>query len=383
MLKIPVFHSSHLKSIAYFLLFLLLFCSGAALSAKDEEEERPAARSKPNKKESRMKGESRELEGDRFLSGRKNPALGLENPVKMSAMYFYGNADRETTPVLLLHDIGGKRQDFTPLIDLLVNNGYAVLAPDLRGHGKSTKRYEITPAKIEMKQVTKQRSGNDNRKPKISLEPTITEPASTKLVDYLAEDFQPEDYALMLHGDLPLFRTTLMKVHAEGMCNMNRLVVVGVGRNAALAILWTAQDWKDKDSGRFTKTLVLIAPAASGAGTLDLSKPLANNRVLQDNLSVLAAVPKNDSLASGIAEKLQAGLLGKDTKEEEKAALFMLYSYSNEKTVKDEKGESTATMSLAECFSSSQAKLGQAVFGFIDKRNKSFKEKDYRWTRLR
>lgn len=376
MLKITFLHLPNQKSISFFLIFGLILCFGAILSAQDDDgDNRPNAKVKP-KKESRMKGETRELDGDWFLTRE-------DHPVKLNAMYFYGNADRETTPVLLLHDIGGKRQDFTPLIDLLVNNGYAVLAPDLRGHGKSTKRYEITQPKIEMKQVTKQRSGNDNRKPKVTYEPTVTEPGSKKLVDYLEEDFQPIDHAMMLRADLPLLHNTLKKVHAEGMCNMNRLVVVGVGRNAALAILWTAQDWKDKESDRFTKTLVLIAPAASGAGNLDFSKPLANNRLLQDNLSVLAAVPKNDSLAMGNAEKIQAGLLGKDMKDEEKASLFRIYPYSNEKTVKDEKGETTTTMSLAECFSSSQSKLGEAVFNFIDKRNKGFKEKENRWTKLK
>ncbi len=243
-------------------LYVLQTPLQTSLQAQEEDKRATAgAKREPTKKESAMKGQSRELEGDWFLTRE-------DHPVKLSATYYYGNADKETTPVLLLHDAAGSRKDFMPLITQLTGAGYAVLAPDLRGHGQSVKRYEVTPPTVEMKTKTVARPGSGgggNRKPKVVADPVIT-PGSTKLVDYLAEDFQPIDYALMIRADVPLLMNTLEKVHAEGMVNLNRLVVIGVGRGAALASYIAAQNWKDKESDRFTKTLILIAPMDISAG---------------------------------------------------------------------------------------------------------------------
>lgn len=358
------------------LFFLVVLMS---VQAAEDDDEKPS-RGK-GKKELSLKGQITELENERFITRE-------ESPVKMSATFYYGNADKETVPVLLLHDIHGSRNDFRPLIDLLVNKGYAVLAPDLRGHGKSTKRYEYTPPKIEMRNTATRRNSSRNRQ-----QPTLVEPESRKLVDYLADDFQPVDHALSYRNDLPLLRNTLKKAHSDGLINMNRLVVIGTGRNCSLAAYAASQDWLDKDSEKFTKTLVLIAPAmpaaipsgissaGTGGATPDPQKFLGDNRGVREHLSILVAVPQNDRAGMQTAEKIREAIFSKkNTDESEIKQRFRIYPYSTEKAVKSGKDEATETMTFAETLKSN---LGKMILDFIDQRNKEFKEKEARWTRLK
>ncbi|MDR0336289.1 MAG: alpha/beta hydrolase [Planctomycetaceae bacterium] len=358
------------------ILLSFLFCSISPLLSQDTEnsEDRPAVREKP-KKESPKKGQTHELEGDKFLT---------QDKVRLSVTYYYGNADKETVPVLLLHGDKGSRKDFNPLIDLLTNNGYAVLAADLRGHGRSVKRYEYTPPQYETQVITKQSNssgGGRGQKPKLVPIQVLKAPASTKLIECLAEEFQPKDYQDMAKYDLPLLRETLELVHAEGMVNLNRLTVVGVGRGAALAAFWAVQDWKDKNSDRFAKTLVLIAPTELDP-RFDMSKSFANNKWMRTHLAILFAIPNNDILSQGIAEKIRAALLEKN-EDETLEANFKIVNYPTTKIVKTEKNETKSEMTITETFTSNEAKLGSTVFNFIDERNKNFTEKEARWSKLK
>ncbi|MDR2756401.1 MAG: alpha/beta hydrolase [Planctomycetaceae bacterium] len=358
------------------ILLLVFFCLTTPLVGQDAEksEELPAVKEKP-KKESPKKGQTQELEGDHFLT---------QDLVRLSATYYYGNADKETTPVLLLHGDKGTRKDFNPLIDLLVNNGYAVLTADLRGHGKSIKRTEIIPPQFETQVVTKQQNsggGGRGQKPKLVPIQVMKAPASKKEVEYLADEFQPDDYAKMAKFDLLLLRGVLERVHAEGMVNLNRLVVVGVGRGAALAAYWAVQDWKDRDSARFAKTLVMIAPTELDS-RFDMSKAFSTNKLMRTHLAALFAVPNNDTLGQGIAEKIRNALLEKN-EDEKLEANFEIVNYPTTKTVKTDKNESKVEMTITELFTSNEAKLGTTVFNFIDQRNKAFTEKEARWSRLK
>ncbi|MDR1964095.1 MAG: alpha/beta fold hydrolase [Planctomycetaceae bacterium] len=358
------------------ILLLGIFCLvPLPVQSQDAEksDDRPAVKEKP-KKESPKKGLTHDLEGDLFLT---------QDKVRLSATYYYGNADKETVPVLLLHGDKGSRKDFAPLIDLLINNGYAVLAADLRGHGRSVKRYEYKPPKFDIQMVSKNQNssgGGRGQKPKYVPMQVLKEPASTKLIDYLAEEFQQEDYSRMVY-DVLFLRETLERVHAEGMVNLNRLVVVGVGRGAALAAWGTVQDWKDKDSDRFTKTLVMIAPTELDP-RFDMPRAFSNNKWMRTNLAVLFAVPNNDVSGQGIAEKIRAALLEKN-EDEKLEAHFEIVNYPTTKTVKTDKEESKTEMTIAETFSSGEAKLGKTVFNFIDNRNKAFTEKEARWSKLK
>ncbi|MGL4594330.1 MAG: alpha/beta hydrolase [Thermoguttaceae bacterium] len=336
------------------------------------QEEAPVKRpaSTNVKKEPPMKGLSKSLDGNRFCTYEPNP-------VNMAATYYYGNSDKETIPVLLLHGTNGSSQDFLPLIDVLTNNGYAVLAPDLRGHGRSTKRLEVFPPAY----LAAMNNAANNPALFVAAQNQMQQqlgnkPIVPKLVDYLAEDFQPSDYMAMLNADLPLFRKTLERVHEEGYINLNRLVIIGVDRGAALAAYQMMQDWKDKESPHYTRTLVLIAPMDVDSKA-ETAKLFTNKR-LQDNLSILFAIPEGDAMSMGIAQQIKTAILDKDIDKEEKKALFPLLTYPTRKVV-DEKN---VTMSIQEVLGSKETNLAQTILQFLNKRNASFKT-NFRWSRLK
>jgi len=367
--------SRYHKLISVVLFSLLLFgwlgLTPSLLS--QEENERPAAKEKP-KKESPKKNQTQELEGDRFMTPN--------DKVRLSVTYHFGNADKDTAPVLLLHDLHGSRKDFAPLITMLSNNNYAILAADLRGHGKSVKRLEFTPPKIEMQAVAIPRNNNSSgrgQKPKIVTQPVVTAPAAPpKLVEYLVDDFQIVDYEGMIKDDLPYLREMLEKVHNEGLVNINRLTVIGIGYGATLAAYWTTQDWKDKDSDRFTKTLIMIAPTETNPINPrgDMSKAFSNNKWMRNNLAVLFAVPTENTSSQSVAEKIRTALLEKN-EDEKIEANFQIFNYPTTKAAKTDKEESKTEMTIAETFSSG---LGKAVLNFIDKRNQ---ELEIRWSKLK
>ncbi len=319
-------------------------------------------------KESPMKGQTKELEGDWFTT----EMVDEENPVKMSATFYYGNADKNTVPVLLLHDMQGSRQDFTPLIDMLVNNGYAVLAPDLRGHGKSNKRLERTEAKFENVPRTLT-GGRNNRKPRTEMQTRMVSPPTQKLVDFKAEDFQLDDYVDMFYYDVELMREMLIRAHNEGMVNMNRMVVVGVGRGATLAGLLTLEDWRDRKSDRFTKTLVMIAPTDIDPRA-DTSKLFELNKSIREQVAVCLAAPKGDMSSEMTTKKIYEAIVSKiDKKDQEKAMrryLMFTYDVDPEKTIK-------------EIFADKEVQLAKKIFDFIDDRCRSIPEKEARWTKLK
>jgi dienelactone hydrolase len=61
-----------------------------------------------------------------------------EDGVRIAASWFLPPGVTNPPVVILLHEEGGSRAQWNDLIPILVDKGYAVLAPDLRGHGEST-----------------------------------------------------------------------------------------------------------------------------------------------------------------------------------------------------------------------------------------------------
>ncbi len=359
--------------VAFFVLPLFLSV-GTSVSAQAQQASQP-----PVTEKDKHKGQSREMNGDWFLSRESEHDL---HPVRLSATYYYGNSDKETVPVLLLHDLKGSREDFQPLTDMLSNAGYAVLAVDLRGHGASTKRYDITPPKIEMKPAPKNPI-NPSRGPK---EVPVRVPGKKKLVDFKPDVLKPEDQVAILRADLPAFRRILENAHRDGLINMNRLVIVGVGRGAAAAACWATLDWRDKDSARYTKTLVLIDPAEMRARG-DYFEALGKNKWIREEVAVMLAVPDGDKASQTIADKLRFALLESEDAQKAAAPKFPMYviNYPADRIAKTDKGDETKKpLTMVEILTNAgRAKLGKSIFDYIEQRNQSFPEKEERWTRLR
>jgi len=77
---------------------------------------------------------------------RGRPGLATPVEVKIKTDYgaelfadYYRGRGKNPPAVLLLHDLGRDRRAWDPIVKDIVEQGYAVLALDVRGHGKSTK----------------------------------------------------------------------------------------------------------------------------------------------------------------------------------------------------------------------------------------------------
>ncbi len=67
----------------------------------------------------------------------KTLTIDSGDSVQLAATY-WASGDAAKPAILLLHGNGGSRADMVPTAEWLVSQGYAVLAPDFRGHGEST-----------------------------------------------------------------------------------------------------------------------------------------------------------------------------------------------------------------------------------------------------
>jgi predicted alpha/beta-fold hydrolase len=66
----------------------------------------------------------------------RSVAIDARDGVPLRAWYYTSDSPNGKA-VILLHGLGGSRQDMVSLGNLFLRQGYAVLEPDLRGHGES------------------------------------------------------------------------------------------------------------------------------------------------------------------------------------------------------------------------------------------------------
>ena len=196
--------------------------------------------------------------------------------VGLSATFYPGKGDKETVPVLLLHEYKGSRKDFAILAPALAEKGYAVLAPDLRGHGDSTSKMVIRGGR---RQVVKLDSAK----------------------------MRASDFALMAKHDMGAFRRFLIGRNNQGQLNFNKLVIVGLELGAAIAVDWAAYDWSLPNypglkQSQDAKALVLVSPEWSYAG-LHPSKSL-NHAAISSLLPIMILVGKEDSRTASDAKRI-------------------------------------------------------------------------------
>lgn len=83
-------------------------------------------------------------------------SLKTRDGVLLAATYLPSPLEKEmqkdAVPVLLLHPFKGSRADFNDLALALQEAGCAVLVPDLRGHGQSTRRINADGKEVEIEQ---------------------------------------------------------------------------------------------------------------------------------------------------------------------------------------------------------------------------------------
>jgi pimeloyl-ACP methyl ester carboxylesterase len=195
--------------------------------------------------------------------------------LKLAATYFPGTKGKETVPVVLLHAWKQNRTDYKELATLLQAQGHAVLMPDLRGHGESTK---LTTAR-----------GEETLK---------------------AAAMPPLQFGAMVTRDMAAVKTFLWEKNNARELNIDKLCVVGAEMGAVVALNFAIADALDQDQnrvfqpdyqlGRFVKALVLISPELAFHGLVIR----ANSARLIPNVSMLILVGKKDGKALEEADRI-------------------------------------------------------------------------------
>lgn len=188
-----------------------------------------------------------------------NVTLTTRDGVSLAATFYGSLLGKEAVPVIMLHQFKGSRADFKDLATSLQAKGCAVLVPDLRGHGQSTR--QTFP-------------GRGDRE----INPVL---------------LKQQDFEAMITQDLEACKSYLMDKNNAGELNINKLCVVGAEMGAVLAVDWAAWDWHwprlaTGKQGQDVKALVLISPPWVYKG-VSLTE-VVNNRRLADQWSWLIIV---------------------------------------------------------------------------------------------
>jgi pimeloyl-ACP methyl ester carboxylesterase len=189
----------------------------------------------------------------------KNVELRTRDGVQLAATYYASNAGKEAVPIILLHQYKGSRADYQDLAMALQAANFAVLVPDLRGHGQSKR--QLLP------------NGRD------------------KEIDVAL--LNKQDLERMVVNDVETCKSFLLQQHNAGELNIDKLGIVGAEMGAVVAANWAALDWSwpvlaTGKQGQDVKAVVLISPPWSFKG-LTLQESI-NKRELTKRLSWLVVV---------------------------------------------------------------------------------------------
>ncbi len=184
--------------------------------------------------------------------------LEANDGLQMEATYYGSIKGKEAVPVILLHGWKGSRTDMDGLALALQAQGFAVIAPDLRGHGKS----------LQLK------AGDTF---------TTIDPAAVK----------KPDMDSMVRQDMQAVKKFLREKNNDAKLNIEKLCIVGAEMEALLAMNWAVYDWHapllpNYKQGQDVKALVLISPPMNLLGSA-ASAALAD-AVIQKQLSILILV---------------------------------------------------------------------------------------------
>ena len=178
---------------------------------------------------------------------------------------------------MLLHGLKQSRNDYKDLARALQKSGYAVIVPDLRGHGGSTRRI------------------GDSRDDTLD-----------------AAKMSPGQFGLMVTQDMRAVKDFLWQKNNAGELNIDKLCVVGAEMGASVALNFAMLDAVDQERnqvprpdykvGRFVKALVLISPELSFRGLP--TRKAASYPPVQRDIAVMIVVGKQDAKALSEAKRM-------------------------------------------------------------------------------
>ena len=210
-----------------------------------------------------------EKKPDKKLPPIENLALETKDGVLLSAKYFAGTKGKDAVPIIMLHsmiDTASTGAAYYKLAgDIQKYMGHAVIVPDLRGHGESTKR----------------------RNPR--------DPNSNIPID--AAKFNKDQFA-MVGADIEACKKFLLAKNNKGELNIEKLCVIGSDVSAIVALNWAVYDWSQQSNvliknGQDVKSLILLTPVSSHKGFT--AQQALNHIVIQRTLSIMILAGKLDT----------------------------------------------------------------------------------------
>ncbi len=186
-------------------------------------------------------------------TGKEEKTLSsLKDGWPIHVTYYPSRLKKNSAVVVLLHMRGGNRLVWTRkggMAEMLQNQGFAVIAVDLRKHGQS--KLTAVPAGTGKKK--KSRKGT-------------------------ASNLTRFDYNLMAFSDMEAVKKFIYTEHQAGKLNMRKLAVVGAGMSAPVAVAFAFNDWLKKPHpdaptlsartprGQDVQALVLLSPESNVPG---------------------------------------------------------------------------------------------------------------------
>ena len=212
--------------------------------------------------------------------------LSLNTSDGISLAVWYYPVPKDLTPkatVLVIHDMGGSHESVEPLSIGLQSSGYAVLAPDLRGHGESL----IT------------------RNGKTVTTKTLRKPDVLAIAASTGGRIRHQARA---RGDLEtIFQWINNRDDIDGL-DKTRLCVVGCGDGATIGTLWTVADasWPAITSGTqggYVKAIALISPSLTAKSGVTMLPALKTN-LFRGSLPILLLSGSGDRDARRLTDQL-------------------------------------------------------------------------------
>lgn len=212
---------------------------------------------------------------DQEIPPPEDLSLTTTDGLELAVTYYPGTKGKQTIPVVLLHMLKQNRNDYKDLAPSLQALGYAVIVPDLRGHGES-KRLKGARKDETLK----------------------------------ASTMPPAQFGLMVTRDMDAIKKFIWEKNNAGEMNIDKLCIVGAEMGASVALNFTVADAIEQDQnpvaradyklGRFVKALVLISPELSFRG---LAVRANKGNVIPD-VAMLIIVGKQDKKALNDATRI-------------------------------------------------------------------------------
>lgn len=216
-------------------------------------------------------------------------SLTTTDGIALAAWYYpvAGDAAPKAT-VIVVHELAGSHETVEPLSRGLQAAGYAVVAPDLRGHGAS-----VSSA------LPGGRSGDLDAK-SLRRQDILAIAAST--------GGRIRDQAVA-RGDLETVYRWIEEQDDAGVLSADRLCIVGCGEGGTLGALWAVADaaWPPTTrgpQGGHIRAVVLISPVISVKGGVSIL-PVLKTDIFRRSLPILLLAGSSDRDAKKMTDQFK------------------------------------------------------------------------------